>query len=423
MNRSMFTCLTLPLALALSGCTTDDGTTTDTDVVDSNETSGITTMPTTSPPTTDDPATDTDTDTDTASGDGDGDSGGDGDGEAETGPDCGSVSIVPEYVPPNVMLVVDASGSMVAQSWDHDLDPNTDDITRWSSLYGVVDSVMSNFSATMYSGVQRFPSEAACDPDPCYNITSCDVEPNPEVSIALDNGDAILAAIPGANADGTSIEGGTPAAEGIRSAVNHLMGQQQGSGNYILLVTDGAANCDTQLPFPDYIEFYDETLPTTVEEAYQDQGITTFVVGIDIVDMLVGDGVDGSPEANPFERLNDVAVAGGAPKNGGMDDEKFFNSTNQDELLTALDLILDEVTDCTIDLTMTEEGPPDPAQIPYVSFTSDGVEVPYVEDCENEDGWTWIEQGLILTFCGSYCEDFKQGTAVFDGEYGCPPAG
>ena len=152
-------------------------------------------------------------------------------------------------------------------------------------------------------------------------------------------------------------------------------------------------------------------------------GITTFVVGIDIINQLVGAGADGAPEANPYERLNEVALAGGAPKNMGMDDEKFFNATNQDELLLALEAILGEVTDCTIDLTMTEEGPPEPQQIPYVEFESDGMMVPYVEDCDNEDGWTWLEEGLIMTFCGSYCDDFKNGTAVFDGTYGCPPAG
>src|SRR5690606_13814376 len=37
-----------------------------------------------------------------------------------------------------------------------------------------------------------------------------------------------------------------------------------------------------------------------------------------------------------------------------------------------------------------------------------------------EDGWTWIEEGEIMTFCGSYCDDFKGGGVQFDGKYGCP---
>lgn len=414
MKRSMMFYLTLPLAVA--ACTTPpSGNTTGED-----ETEGISSFGTLG-----------DGDGD-QSGDGDGDQSGDGDGDPGDGdsgmdmPICGEVSIVPTYIPPNVMLVVDASGSMVYEpnNWDHDLDSNTPEVTRWFSLYGVVEAVMNNFGPAMYSGLQRFPSAAACDPSPCYNITSCTTEMTPEVDIALDNGAAILSALPGPNADTNEIEGGTPATKGVVSAINHLLMQPDELPRYILLITDGAANCNTTLPFPDYIEFYDETLPTTVEDAFMNMGITTFVVGIDIINMLVGAGNDGAPEANAYERLNDVALAGGAPKNMGMDAEKFFNATNQTELLDAIQLILGEVTDCEIDLTMADGGPPPPAQIPFVSFEVDGMTVPGpVDDCATEDGWAWIEVGLVMSFCGTYCDDFKNGTATFDGTYGCPPPG
>jgi von Willebrand factor type A domain len=417
MKRSMMfylalPCLTLPLALA--GCPGEpSGETTNGD----DETEGISSFGT---------AGDGDGD---QSGDGDGEGDGDGDpGDGDGGmdmPSCGEVSIVPTYIPPNVMLVVDASGSMVFEpnNWDHDLDSNTNEVTRWFSLHGVVDTVMSNFGPAMYSGLQRFPSAAACDPHPCYNLASCTTETTPEVDIALDNGAAILAALPGPNATSEEIEGGTPATKGIVSAVNHLLMQPEELPDYILLITDGAANCNTDLEYPDYIEAYDENLPLTVESAY-DMGITTFVVGIDIINMLVGAGVDGAPGANPYERLNDVALAGHAPKNGGADPEKFFNATNQTELLDAIQEILGEVTDCKIDLTMAEGGAPPEAQVPFVTFTSDGMMVPGpLDDCASGDGWAWIDVGLVMTFCGTYCDDFKKGTATFDGTYGCPPPG
>jgi hypothetical protein len=412
MKRSMMLSLTLPFALA--GCPADPPGSSSTG---EDETEGITTLTTVG-----------DGDGD-QTGDGDGEPG-DGDGDGDTGPsedmpNCGEVSIVPTYVPPQIMLVVDASGSMVveANKWDHDLDPDTAEVTRWFSLHGVVDTIMTNFGAAMYSGLQRFPSAAACDPHPCYNATSCSTESTPEVEMALDNGMAILGALPGPNADSTEIEGGTPATKGIVSALDHLLMQPEELPRYLLLVTDGAANCNTDLPFPDYIETYDETLPTTVEDAFMNEGIPTFVVGIDIQDALSGVGSDGAPEANPYERLNDVALAGGVPKNEGMDAEKFFNATNQGELLMALEGILGEITDCTIDLSEAGELP-DPIQIPYITFTSDGLPVPGpVDDCETEDGWAWIEVGVIMTFCGTYCDDFKNGTAAFDGTYGCPPPG
>ena len=130
------------------------------------------------------------------------------------------------------------------------------------------------------------------------------------------------------------------------------------------------------------------------------------------------DGPGGDPDD---DETGITTIAGGAPKNGGNDPEKFFNATNQDELLLALEGILGEVTDCTIDLTEPPSEPPAESQIPFVEFTYEGMMVPLVDDCANEDGWAWIELGLTLEFCGSYCDDFKNGGS-FDGKYGCPPA-
>ena len=404
MNRSMLICATLPLALALVGCTSDDGKSTG----DDDET-GITTMP------GDGDGDQTgDGDGDPNTGDGDGEAEGDGDGD---GPDCGSVSISPTYTPPNVMLLVDASGSMVSNSWDHDLDAMTPVETRWKTLHRVVETVMDDFGPAMRAGIQRFPSASA---QAAYSSAACTTAQTPEVGVALDNGAAILAAIPGPD---DSTFGGTPATRGFNSIINHLKAQPADISRYVLFITDGAANCTPGFEMPELLEAYDETLEPTVAAALADDGITTFVVGIDIVDAVTGAPVDGSPEANPFERLNDVALAGGAPKNGGMDAEKFFNATNQDELLTALAGIIDEITECIIDLSAPPLEPPDPVQIPYVTFEVDGEEVPFVDDCANEDGWTWLEEGVIVTFCGSYCDEFKGGGLMFDGTYGCPPAG
>src|SRR5690606_22407954 len=150
-------------------------------------------------------------------------------------------------------------------------------------------------------------------------------------------------------------------------------------------------------------------------------GIETYVVGIEIVDAVLGAGTDGVPHANPYQRLNELALAGGVPKDMGLGAEQFYNSTTQDELLGALDNILDQITECVVDLSATEQGLPSREQIPHVEFTADGQTVPYVADCENANGWTWIEQGSTVSFCGSYCSGFKAGGATFEGLYGCEP--
>ncbi len=355
-------------------------------------------------------------------GDGDGDGTGDGDGDGD-GNDCGEVEIVPEAVPPNLMLVLDKSGSMVANSWDHDGDdpdedglqedgvtPASDPITRWYSLHTVADQVLNQFDTTINFGMQLFPAEEACA---CYDAGACPVNGTPEVGVSPQNATDILTELPAAESDSDDINGGTPATAGIVSALDHLLSLDPTQDRYILLVTDGAANCGVDADMPELLEDYDEGLPIAVADAFA-QGIPTYVVGIDIVDELAGEGIDGSPEANAYEKLNEVAEAGGVA-NEGID--KFFNVANEDELQSALDEIAGAVQGCEMDL----DPLPLPSQIPYVSFTDENqAEIPYVTDCVNEDGWTWVVEGERVEFCGTYCDSFKGG-AAFDGIYGCPP--
>ena len=84
-----------------------------------------------------------------------------------------------------------------------------------------------------------------------------------------------------------------------------------------------------------------------------------------------------------------------------------------------------DITECTIDLTMTTRArrPRLADPVRHVHLQRRGSPVPRPGRLRQQDGWTWIEEGLIVTFCGSYCDDFKTGGAVFDGTYGCPPAG
>ena len=134
-------------------------------------------------------------------------------------PDCGTANVVLEAPPPAVMLVLDKSGSMVNNSWDHDGDPGTMDETRWATLYTVTDFILTNFESSIKFGLQLFPSTAAttsCANDPA--CPACDVAATPEVPIAIDNRAAILAAMPAMSADSDSVAGATPAAGGMVNA-------------------------------------------------------------------------------------------------------------------------------------------------------------------------------------------------------------
>ncbi|MFN3182422.1 MAG: vWA domain-containing protein [Nannocystaceae bacterium] len=281
-------------------------------------------------------------------------------GSSSTGDElnCGEEEFVLEAVPPNVVLVLDKSGSMVFNSWDADNDPMTEEETRWRSLHDVVSFVVGSFEAEINFGAVLFPSTAAIEE---LGAGACIVNAEPEVPVASNNADGVLDGIPSAGATSTII-GATPATAGIQTALTHLKTLDENIDRFMILITDGAANCGadadtTECPGPGcgLMEVYDGNLPTVVGDAFTVDGVPTFVIGIDILDDLVGeDPNDGQVAANTFTELNTVAEAGGRAREG---DEKFFNATNEIELQDALSEIAGQVVSCTIPLS---EEPTDP---------------------------------------------------------------
>ena len=344
-------------------------------------------------------------------------------GTDSDGMDCGEVDFVLEAVPPNVALVLDKSGSMVSTAdvdmdmvgdgfWDHDADPMTTEISRWNSLYNVVDFVVTGFENSINFGAVLFPSLNATN---AYSAQSCPVRSNPEVPVAAGNAMAILGAIP--SPMDTTLAGATPATAGIQTAIDHLQGLDPEVPRFMILVTDGAANCSSDFPSPpDLLENYDQNLPDLVGDAFSTMDIPTYVVGIDIADELAGAGADGVPEANTFVELNTVATAGGRALAG---DEKFFNTINEIELQAALEEIAGQVVSCVIPL----DPPP---QFPgFVEVDIAGTSIPAVTDCTSEDGWVFTDPDGpydAIELCGSACEILVDAGAA-DVTYGCPPAG
>jgi hypothetical protein len=331
--------------------------------------------------------------------------------------DCGMAVVDIPIVTPSVMLVLDKSGSMVADPggfWDHDNDPNTPAITRWNSLYTVVDLIVNNFNGSMNLGAVLFPSKAATS---SYSEAACVVSAAPEVPIGPMNAATILGAIPGALTDATMMKGGTPATKGLKLAINELVAAPNDQPKFMIFVTDGAANCQENAPDTTTLfEVYDDKVATTVADALA-MGIKTYVVGIDISQEVSGAAKDGNPDnTNTYEKLNLVADAGGVPRPG---DEKFYNTTNQNELQAALDMISMQILSCTIDLNPLPKYPKNVEVSPYGNVQ--------VMDCMTEDGWHYLPQvnpddPLQVELCGKACSDFQM-TGKLDIQYRCPISG
>jgi hypothetical protein len=346
---------------------------------------------------------------------------------------------------PRVMLVLDKSASMIASPggfWDADADDADDDgfvdgdpnmtpatpkITRWDSLYNVVDFIVTGFEPRMDFGAVLFPSTKATK---SYDAGACKVNVDPEVPVGTDQGATILATIPGAN--DMTLLGGTPAASGIMAAVGALPRDEalsiEEDLRYIVLVTDGAANCAIDAKDNhDRFEEYDEHLPENVTAALV-AGIPTFVVGIDIKDVESPVINDGNPDAtNTFVRLNELAEFGGQARPGA---EKFYNTNNQVELQAALEAISEAITSCTFELNVQLDDYTKVKKL-EVSTDKDPVTEPntaplkydenQITDCATESGWHFTDDTRkFIELCGDACSAYKS-TGIVDIEFECTP--
>ncbi len=321
-------------------------------------------------------------------------------------PSCGESMFTFQLDPTNVVLVLDKSFSMIDNQWDHDGEEGTAPVTRWSSLHSVVSTLATNFNESLNMGVVLFPAADVPDNDP---VNACGVASTVDAPVAPENGDDVVASLP--PADSTTIFGGTPASAGINTAVDHLLTLTDGLPQAIILVTDGAANCMEGMAGQDVFTVYDTELAPLLEEVFLGYEIPTYVVGIDIVDAIGQYPVD-----NPYERLNEVAVAGGVPRPGS---EAFYNTNDEDELLATLDEIAGEVN-CTVPLDQALKLPS------LLSIAVGGDDIEWVDSCETSDvGWAWVEpEGPwdTIELCPGSCE-LLTGLGTLDATYSCPPQG
>jgi hypothetical protein len=358
--------------------------------------------------------------------------------DSSTGFNCGVEDIVASVTIPRVMLVLDKSGSMVADEkgyWDADGDDADDDgfkdadpavmatprITRWQSLHETVNFIVTDFEERMDFGAVLFPSVAAKG---TYSTAACPVKATPDVEIGENQGAAILMTIPPAS-EVAKIAGGTPATAGMLTGLAGLSTDDPTEDlrpKYVILVTDGAANCPID-PIDDepesLFEVYDDQLPVVVGQANADK-IPTFVVGIDIKDVTSDAAQEGNPNnTNTYEKLNEVAVAGGQAREG---DEKFYNTANQLELQAALMSISELITSCEFPLSMPVNENLQRLEELIVDQMG-GNPLIYdneqVADCATESGWHYTDATKsAIELCGDACTLFKQ-TGDVDIVFGC----
>ena len=371
------------------GPTGDDSSTGDADDQDTGDTGDADTGDTGD-------ETDTDTgdtgDTDDVGDTGTGDTGGDtddGDTDTDTGtqpPEPCQVSdnqVMP--VPPNIMLILDKSGSMYQETWDHDGDTTTAEVTRWTTLHGAVSRLTANFEDRVKFGAKLYPQfNAGGFSDQCLVTTGV------EVPCALNNSAAVISGIPLA---GAMVQGGTPMQSGLDEGIAYLESLPAEEPKVALLVADGAISCDESLA---------GAVTTVTDAAAAD--IPTYVIGID------PDEDDPNATDDTYDQLTELANAGGRPNANGP--PAFFPVQNEADLDAVMEQIISESLQCVVNIDPVPEFP-ELFEV-WVGMN----EVPLITDCATEAGWHWTVEHSQIEFCNMACVDLNVEGSM-EGKYFC----
>lgn len=309
------------------------------------------------------------------------------DGTCVIGGDCGGFQFQIENVPPNVMILLDRSGSMDGEV------PGTSD-NRWEVAVDVVQTVTTAFDDAINFGLSTYSS---CTGGGC-SAGSIVV---PVLPLNAANIQGFLATTAGeGSSDGQQVNGAglvrylcdsgdpeTSTGVSLAALVGETTLQDPERNNAVLLITDGGESG----------ECTDDWDGTSGAAALFGQAVPvrTFAVGF-------GDAVS--------DQLEAIAVAGGT--------EHGLLAGDPASLQMALETALQTVASCTFTL---DQVPADPNQI-YAFFDLDPTGVPN----DPVNGWTYDPVTNSVTFHGTSCDAIKMGTVVdIDIVYGCnmPPAG
>jgi hypothetical protein len=295
---------------------------------------------------------------------------------------CGAqteeIELINQGDPPDLLIVLDRSGSMMMPPGMNLTGP-----TKWQIMTDALEQLLDLRESNIRFGLTVFPTDE-----------DCAVDPGARVEIALDNAQPINGYL-----DSTGPGGNTPAHFALQEALAYYATiPVNPEGRYVLFATDGIPNCGGDPPNVD-IETNAETVAAVEDLAAAD--IHTFVLGFG--------GLFG---LDP-ETLNDAAQAGLEPRPNGP--PYFYHADDASELQSALDAIAGGIIfpSCSFDLASQPPVPDD------VAVYFDGNAVPRTSS--HTDGWDYHPDSSTITFFGSYCDMLQSGQVEeVDFIFGCP---
>jgi hypothetical protein len=310
---------------------------------------------------------------------------------------CGVQDFPLQRLPPDLLVVLDQSGSMSDA-------PPSGGGSKWTQATTAIGQTVMQSQADIKWGIEFFPTDGACA------VASV------AVPVAANNYGAISGAMAGRSPGGS-----TPTRDGIHNGAMYLASVQDTNPKYLLVATDGSPNCaTTQCPPPGYMMNglccmscgmgctqcssstggADDMATIQAVTDAANMGIKTFVIGL----ATAGSTADAT--------LNQMATAGQVPRANGP--PYYYPVGSQAELVQVINMITGAIASCTFPLTMR---PPYPDQ---VTVTIDNMMVP--RDPTHMNGWDFDSTFMTITFYGMWCQRLQTGGASsVHAIYGCPP--
>jgi hypothetical protein len=327
--------------------------------------------------------------------------------------DCGSTPFGADAVAPNLLLVIDKSGSMLDIP-----DGYTSD--KWTVLGASLEAALDPVRSAVALGLQLYPLTDACGV-PEGNAITVDVQPG---AVALtDILGEIAAAAP---------SGGTPTAAALAHALAYYKdgaGKSLKGQRFVVLATDGGPNCNAEITCeasacttnldgdcPGAVAnccdstlagagaekgCLDDAATKAAIEALAAEGIPTFVIGIPGTEMYA-------------TSLDQFAVAGERVNPDAP--PSYFAVTSAGSGLGGLTSILESitsavVTNCRLQLTS------DPPDTDYLNVSIEGAFLPKGDGNWDLDLSTSPPTVVLM---GETCERVEtEGVESITVEYGC----
>lgn len=298
--------------------------------------------------------------------------------KCELGSGCGKSEFTITQLAPNVMILLDRSGSMSGDAGGD---------SRWNVAKKAIAQVTTKFEDKLRFGLATYSS---CKSGGCS--AGSIVVPIADKNAAAINS-FLAKTVDQGSSNGQGTSGGliqylcdsgdpeTSTGKSLAALVGQASLQDPARSNAVILLTDGAesseckGSCDGPCGAGQLLA--------------QTPSVKTYVIGLGV---------------NPTA-IDAIAAAGGTTKS--------VPSSNQTELDAAFNKVADAVASCDYVL---DNAPTDANGI-YVYFNNDPTGVPK----DGSNGWSYDPQTKKLSFHGSSCTQLKGGTVSdIDVVYGCP---